>query len=301
MEAHFGNQDQGAFLRSAAKPFQALPLVEEGLVERLGLTSEELALCCASHNSEAEHVRVAASILAKAGLDESALECGSHFPIRRRVGEDRLRAGEKFRPIHSNCSGKHAGMLALAVGKGWPVEGYVGRRHPVQRRMMAEVARWTGVAPSDLKLGTDGCGVVTFALPVRRVALAFARFAAAAARGEEAGRVVDAMRGHPFLIAGTGRLCTALMENTQGRIFAKMGAEGLYGAGVPERGIGIALKVEDGAGRAADVALLHSLAELGLLRSAERAALASFHEPTLENARGEKVGEIRADFQLRGA
>jgi len=289
-----------AFFRSAAKPIQALPVVEDGVAERFGLAGDELALCCASHNAEPRHLEVVASILRKAGLGAEDLECGPHPPMRDEAAAELYRDGGEPRPIHNNCSGKHAGMLALAVSRGWPTRGYVGASHPVQRRMLEEVRRWTGLDEGAVGTGTDGCGVVSFAVPLERMALAFARLAGAAGRGEEGpGTIVDAMTGHPFLVAGTGRLCTALMERTGERVFVKTGAEGVYCAGAPERGLGVAVKVEDGARRASDVALLEILGEIDLLVEDDLEALRAFHRPPVRNTRGERVGEVRASFELR--
>ena len=251
-----GDPAQVAFYRSAAKPFQALPLVEDGVVERFGFTREELALCCASHNAEPEHLALAQSMLARTGLDERALACGPHPSLRPERARELWARGVRLRAVHNNCSGKHAGMLALAVARGWPPEGYLERGHPVQLRMLAEIARWTGVAASELVTGTDGCGVVTFALSLAEMAASFARFTAAADAGDPAARIVAAMTGHPFAVAGTGRTCTAVMQRLGGRVFVKTGAEGVYCGGVRGRGLGFALKVEDGARRASDMALI---------------------------------------------
>jgi L-asparaginase II len=296
--ASTGNPERIAFMRSAAKPFQALPLVEDGVLDAFHIPTEELALCCASHNAEERHVELAASLLARIGLGEDALECGAHPPMRQEVA-DRLRSnGTTYRSIHNNCSGKHAGFLALALHHGWDPKGYVGPDHPVQRRLLREMTRWTDVDEETLVTGTDGCGVVTYALPLERMALAFARFAAAAARGEAPARVVKAMQAHPFFVAGTGRLCTAILERAGDRAFVKTGAEGVFGAGVPSRGLGIALKVADGASRAADVALVRVLEELGVLDGDDLKVLESYRRVPLVNRRGELVGHVEADFRL---
>jgi L-asparaginase II len=287
------------FLRSAAKPVQALPVVEDGVARRFRFTDSELALCCASHNAEPRHVRAALSILRKAGLEEGDLACGPHPPMGVREAARMAAAGEEPRSVHNNCSGKHAGMLALAVHHGWPTEGYHRAGHPVQERMRAEIARWTGLPAADLGTGVDGCGVVTFAVPVAAMARALARFGRAAAE-EDPGpaAVVDAIAQHPFMIAGTARLCTELIETTHGRIVAKTGAEGVYCAMVPAEGLGVALKVEDGARRAADVALVAVLEELGLLSAAERKRLAAWRAPVLRNTRDEVVGEVSSEIAL---
>jgi L-asparaginase II len=296
-----GDPGLEVFYRSAAKPLQALPLLEDDVVGRLGLTSEELALCCASHNGERRHLELARSILGRAGVGEEALACGPHPPMLQEEAEALLERGARPERLHNNCSGKHAGMLALAVANGWPTEGYHLADHPVQRRMLAEVARWTGVDEGRIGTAVDGCGVLCFAVPLQAMALSFARFARAAARGEAPARVVSAMTAHPFCVGGSGRLCTALMERAGDRLFVKTGAEGVYCAGLPERGLGVALKALDGGRRAAEVALLGSLEQLGALTPEDVQALAGFARPTLRNTRGEAVGEVRASFELRVA
>ncbi len=286
-------RDAAVFARSAVKPLQALPLVLDGAAERYGLTDEQLALACASHNGEARHVAVARSMLERVGLDDEALACGPHEPL----GDDAaaaLRAeGRTPGRIHNNCSGKHAGMLILARSHGWPVEGYHEPEHPVQIRMMDEVARRTGLDRDRIGTGVDGCGVVTFALPLDAMAAAFAGLATAAARGEPTGRPLLAMARHPFMAGGSGRLCSVLIEATEGRVVAKVGAEGVYTAAVPDRDLGLALKVRDGARRASEVALLGILETLGVLASAELEALERWARPTVTNTRGETVGSIR--------
>jgi L-asparaginase II len=292
-----GSPGRVFFARSAVKPFQAMPLVEDGVLDRYGLGLEELALACASHSGEARHVAVARSTLEKAGAPESALACGPHPPFDDEAAEALRAAGEAPGRVHNNCSGKHAGMLALAQAHGWPLDGYHEAAHPVQQRMLDEIERWTGVDRTAIATGVDGCGVVTFAFPLEGLARAFARLVAAE---EEPGpkTVVEAMAAHPLLVAGSGRLGTRLAEVTAGRVLAKVGAEGVYGALVRDRELGIALKARDGAKRAGEVALIGALDALGVLEPAEREALADRARPTVENTRGEAVGELRPAIEL---
>lgn len=297
--ARCGDPDHATVLRSAAKPFQALPLVEDGVVEALGLTSAELAVACASHNGEPEHLREVASLLAKAGCSAEDLECGPHPPMDAVAARALESAGREAGRIHNNCSGKHAGMLALCRYHGWPLEGYRRDGHPVQDRMLEEVSRWTHVPRDAIGRGVDGCGVVCFSVPLRSAARGIAAFARAGAEGGPAGEVVRAMTEHPFLVAGTGRLCTELMQATGGRIVAKVGAEGVYVAATVDAGLGIALKVEDGSRRALDPALVAVLKELGLLDSREVDGLGRLDVPVL-NTLGEAVGAIRAVVELEG-
>lgn len=294
-----GDPGQVVFYRSAAKPFQALPLVEDRVVERLGLTERELALCCASHNAEPEHLALARSILAKAGLDEGALACGPHPSLHLERARELLVAGTELAAVHNNCSGKHAGMLALAITRGWHPGGYLEPDHPVQRRMLAEITRWSGVAESEIRTGTDGCGVVTFALSLAHMAGSFACFTAAADEGHPASRIVAAMTGHPFAVAGTDRTCTAVMKRLGDRVFVKTGAEGVYCGGVRGRGVGFALKVEDGARRASDVALIQVLSDVGVAAPSDVSALAGHRMTRVLNTLGEPVGRIENAFRVR--
>lgn len=296
--ASVGDPAMATGYRSAAKPFQALPLVEDGVMERFGLTLEELALCCASHEGEDAHVAGARSILAKAGLDESALRCGPHPPFSEASARALTLRGEEPGRIHNNCSGKHAGMLALAVAHGWDPEGYHLADHPVQRRMLQEVVRWTGVGAAGVETAVDGCGVVCFTVPLDAMAGSFARFAAAAHRGEAPGRIVEAMVTHPFMVGGTRRCCTEVMDRTGPRAFVKLGAEGAYGGGLPARGLGFAIKVTDGARRAVEVALIRVLEDLGALDGADVDALKYWRRTPVKNTLREVVGEVRAAFDL---
>lgn len=286
------------YFRSAAKPLQALPLVEDGVFDELGLSMEELALCCASHEAEPEHVDGARSILRKAGADESLLRCGAHAPYSAAAARALLESGAAPAPIHNNCSGKHAGMIALAVGKGWDPLDYHRAAHPVQCRMMAEVVRWSGVPESDVATGVDGCGIPCFAVPLRSMAESFASFTAAADEGKPAERIVEAMTAHPFMVGGTGRTCTDVMRIAGDRVFVKVGAEGVYAGGLRGRGVGFAIKVADGGRRAVEVALVRVLWELGVLTDAELDALKRHANPDVLNTRDEVVGELRSAFSL---
>lgn len=282
------------FLRSAAKPLQALPLVEDGVVEALGIPDRELALCCASHSSEERHVAAARGLLARAGIREEALACGGHPPLGPAQAVRLRDAGVAPGPIHSNCSGKHAGMLALAHFHGWSAAGYHLPDHPVQRRMLREVARWTELDPGAIGVGVDGCGVPTLRVPLDRAAGALARFAAAAGAAEPAGRVVSAMLRHPDMVAGRGRLCTALMRAGGGTLVAKTGAEGVYVlASVRER-VGVAVKAEDGATRAGEAAAMAVATRLGWV-DPEAGELGPWRERPVTNTRGETVGRIEVE------
>jgi len=296
--ASVGDPDRPVFLRSAAKPFQALPLVEDGIADQVGMSPRELALACGSHGGQPEHVQTVRTFLGRIGMSEDQLECGPHLPMHEPSAHRLLESGAQPNRIHNNCSGKHAAMLAFAARKGWDPTGYVGAGHPLQDRMLAEVARWSETPTGDIETAVDGCGVVTFELPLHVLAGAFARFGASASRGEEAGRVVGAMVAEPFFVAGDGRLCTDLMEQAGDRVFVKTGAEGVYAAGMCDGAFGVALKVEDGARRANDVALVAALAALGAIGEEDRLALSAHGRPEVLNTLGDAVGELRAELDL---
>jgi L-asparaginase II len=302
LRASAGEPGIVAFARSALKPIQTLPVVEDGASDQFEFGPEEIALCCASHSGEPRHVDAVLSMLRKIGVDEEALACGPHAPMSIQAA-DALRAeGKSPGRVHNNCSGKHAGMLALARFHGWPVTGYQLAEHPVQRRLLVEVARWSGTAEEEIPTAVDGCGVVTYALSLHALATSFARLAGATRCGDAVpSRVVHAMLRYPEYVGGTDRLCTQLMRVADGRIFAKVGAEGVYCAGIPGAELGVALKVEDGAVRAAEPALLAVLRGLGLLSADEMADLGRFAEPDILNTRGERVGRIRAEVALHAA
>jgi L-asparaginase II len=299
LRAKAGDPDLVVFARSSIKPIQALPLVEDGIADRFGLSDDELALVCASHNGEPMHVAVARSILNRIGQSEESLGCGADRPFGDAAARALAASGEKPRRIHNNCSGKHAGMMALALGHGWPVAGYIRQDHPVQERMLSLVAQWSGLPVSDVGTAVDGCGVVTFALPLAPLAAMFGRFAGQARRpGTAAARIVRAMLQHPDMVAGEGRLDTDIVRATGGRVLAKVGAEGVFAAIVPGAELGVVLKVEDGSKRAAAPALIGVLRALGVLTGEEVGALATYAEPDVLNTRGERVGAIRTVVEL---
>ncbi|MBS1242004.1 MAG: hypothetical protein H6R40_1431, partial [Gemmatimonadetes bacterium] len=269
LRAWAGNPDLVTFWRSAAKPIQALPLIEDGVLEHYGLGSEELALACASHSSEAIHLAVAERFLARIGCAEDDLACGPHPPLGADVARDVAEKHTVLTPRWSNCSGKHAGMLALARHHGWPTPGYQAAGHPVQDRLLQAIARWTDVPRDRILLAVDGCTTLCYALPLRGMALAYARLGVSAEPAATAVR--EAMLHHPDLLAGKGRFCTDLMQAMPGQVIAKIGAEGIYSATVPAARLGLSLKVEDGDVHASAVALL------GLLRQ----VLARFGGPTV--------------------
>jgi L-asparaginase II len=239
-------------------------------------------------------------MLRKIGAGVEALACGPHAPFHEVSAEALRSQGIEPSRLHNNCSGKHAGMLALARHHGWPLADYHEAEHPVQQRMLAEIAEWSGVSKDTIALGVDGCGVVTFGVPLSGLARMFASLATASRRNVGApARVIDAMLRNPGLVAGTKRMCTALMEVSGGRIFAKVGAEGVYCAGIPGAELGVALKVQDGSLRAAEPALLAVLHQLGVLSAPEMEELRRWSSPEIRNTRKERVGHIETRVDLQ--
>ena len=289
--ARAGDPGLTTFWRSAAKPFQALPLVVDGAADRFDLTEIELALTCASHSSEPGQVELVRAFLDKIGCSEDDLRCGPHTPLAEHVAKDYQARGVRLTPVYSNCSGKHTGMLALARHHGWPTADYHRLAHPVQQRCLEEVSRWTKLSPDQVGTAVDGCGVVCYALPLRNMAWAYARLGTGdEGRGRSGGtsRIVSAMLRHPELIAGERRPCTDMMTAFPGRVITKVGAEGVYCALLVQESLGVALKVEDGHGPAAALAMARTLEELSLRPQPESLGARPIH-----NTRGEQVGELR--------
>lgn len=289
-----GDVETPAYPRSSLKPIQALPLLESGAADAFHLTDEEIALACASHSGEPIHTTRVAAWLERIGCSESDLACGPH-PVRYEpVWDEMIRKGEKPRRIHNNCSGKHTGFLTVA--RHWDVatKGYELHSHPVQQAIAKALAELTGIA-QEFPWGVDGCAAPNFALPLAAMAQALAKFADPQAlpepRATAAQRIVGAMMAHPELVAGTGRSDTILMRACKGRAATKAGAEGFYAAIVPEARVGIALKIDDGAGRAAETAIAAILDKLELIGDdAEAHALV---RAPIHNTRDATVGERR--------
>jgi L-asparaginase II len=293
-----GGAAEATSFRSAAKPFQLLPLVERGHADRFGLGPEDLALMAASHSGSEYHVARAAALLGRLGLDPSHLECGVHDPFDAAMLA-RIQRGEIERgPLHHNCSGKHAGMLALALAEGWPTKGYIEPAHPVQRLMLRTLAEVAGLDPAAIATGVDGCGVVAFGLSLTAMARAYAALAAAdpagSPRERALARIRDAMMAHPVATAGAGRFSTELMQAVPGAIVSKVGAEGLECMALPGRRLGVAVKCADGASRAVPPAALALLDHLGALSSGAMERLAKWRRPVVLNHAGREAGHLEA-------
>lgn len=309
--SYAGAPDNVTFLRSSAKPFQAIPLLVSGAADAFGFNDQEIALACASHNGEPIHTEIAAGMLKKIGLGPEVLKCGVHEPYSQKAAADLRAKGESPNVLHNNCSGKHAGMLAVAKHLGAPTESYDQPESPVQVAIGRVVAQFSGIALEDLAVGIDGCGVPVFGMTMKAMALAFARLVAPPAEfdsttREACARIVKVMTGYPELIGGTSdRLDTEIMKAAKGRVISKVGAEGVYTAGVLPceewpRGLGLALKIEDGDDhRARPTVVIESLLQLGVLRDESLEAVSRYAFFPVKNRRGDVVGEIRASFKLR--
>lgn len=297
-----GDIARPVFPRSAVKPLQALPLLESGAADRFGFGDEEIALACASHGGEPAHVEVASRMLARAGLDGTALECGAHWPSYQPATQALARSGGAPSALHNNCSGKHSGFVCAACATGVDHRGYVKAEHSVQREVRAAIEGLTGVGLGADLCGTDGCSIPTWAVPLDRLAHAFAKFGTgrglAEMRAKSAARIRAACAAQPYYVAGTGRFCTEIMRRFGARVLAKTGAEGVFCGALPEQGIGIALKCDDGATRAAEVTMAAMIARFLPMSDEERAALDRFVRPTLRNWNGIEVGGLRPAADL---
>jgi L-asparaginase II len=297
-----GDTDYYTFARSTAKLLQAIPLIEAGGTVRYRLDDKQIALMCASHNGEDEHADLANRMLHLLGLDEAALRCGVHEPFDRLTANRLKREGVPSTPLRNNCSGKHTGMLALAQMLGNPAGTYVAADHPVQQLMLKIVSEMSGVPQEHIELGTDGCGVPVFALPLEALAYAYARLGQPRdltnLRADACRTIINAIAREPYYVAGSGRFDTRLVQVTKGRIIGKMGAEGLFAFTIPERGWGGALKIEDGAERALYPAVMETLIQLDVLLEEEIQELSPFHRPLITNCHNAVVGEIRPSFKL---
>jgi L-asparaginase II len=295
----WGDPDAVVFPRSAIKMLQSLPLVETGAAQAFGCSDAELALACASHSAEPDQVAAVAAWLSRIGATADDLVCGPQWPMGEAAARDLAAAGQRPGRLHNNCSGEHAGMLTTARHLGEPFTGYADPAHPVQQRIVRAVAGMCGVDAAAVPLATDGCSAPALALPLAAIATGLARFGAPAtlpsARAAACTALARAMVAQPRMVAGTGRLCTAVNAAAQGRVIVKTGAEGVYAACVPGQGLGIALKALDGGGRAAQVALAAVIDSLGLMDAALRGAIAAVQGPVLSNWAGLAVGRIAVE------
>jgi L-asparaginase II len=293
-------------MRSCAKPLQAIPVILSGAAERFKFTDQELALFCGSVSGQAFHVAAVRSVLKKIGLTEDALLCGTHPPSHRGTAKELQQKGIKPGPVHNNCAGKHAAMLALCVHHGWDTTNYLPLEHPVQQLILSAIVEMTGVEKENIHTAVDGCGVPVFYVPLKNLALAYARLSEPFLLEESRlnstqqaiKRLMAAACTHPEMIAGDERICTDIMRVAGKSIFAKTGAEGGYALALFDKGWGVALKIEDGNQRALGPAVIELQQQLGALSNSALAQLNNYHHPAILNHRKEQVGELRPAFRL---
>ncbi|HLR08807.1 MAG TPA: asparaginase [Bacillota bacterium] len=303
--AYYGDAHRLIFARSAMKPFQALPVVESGAMEAFNLTEKQLSLFCASHSGEPFHREQVLDVLQKINLAENDLQCGTHMPKDEASYKQLLREGKGLTPVYSNCSGKHAGMLAGCVQQHFDIATYRDINHPYQQQIIEVIADISGYKKDNIETSIDGCGVPVHRIPLARVALLFARLAAPDAwregkekRKRSLKRIRNAMTAYPEMVAGTKRLDTDLMKAYGGRIVAKGGAEGVHCFGDSKTGIGVALKIADGNARGTQVASMEVLKQLHIGDESIWNELFDYHYPPILNMRDERIGEIRSNFTL---
>jgi len=294
----WGDIERPVYGRSAIKPLQALPLIESGAADRYNVSVEEIALATASHNGEPRHVELVLAWLKRIDCDVGDLECGGHMPYHDASVEAMIRAGKKPTALHNNCSGKHAGFLCTARHLGEATRGYINFEHPVQQRILGTLEQICGIGLGDADRGIDGCGIPVIAIPLGNTAMGMARLVDTAklppVRAAAAGRIVAAMAQEPFLVAGTDRFCTQVMKVAGRKVVLKTGAEGVYVAALRDLGLGIALKVDDGASRGAEVAMGQVLRHLGVIAEDEARQLADILTPAVRNRVGRETGRVRS-------
>lgn len=295
--ASLGDPDNWTYIRSAAKPFQLMPLLNDQVSQFFKFTDKELAVMIASHNGEEIHVKAVENILKKIGLSAGSLKCGFHPPMYDPSALKLIAQKAEKSPIYNNCSGKHSGMLALASYHSWPLESYLEPSHPVQVLIKKNIAIFSGMDENDIEVGTDGCSAPVFFLPIRNMALMYAKLAER--DPHPATRIFELMSANPEMIAGSGRFDTDLMKVVGGRMITKIGAEGIRCLAVRgDAPLGITIKIEDGNKRASSAVLLEVLNQMGLITKEEIKELSNYQTPILKNHTGLETGWVRAEFVL---
>lgn len=299
--ASLGDPFKETYMRSCAKPVQALPLVLSGGTDVYNISARELAIMCASHYGEDFHIAVIDGILAKIGLAEEHFSCGAAPSIKMSYALEQARRGIVLDQRYNDCSGKHCGMLTLCLHRDYPLAGYIEPDHPLQREILETFAAFCEVEVDDIKIGIDGCSVPVFYLPLFNMALSYVKLTNPDAFdihfAKASRRIVEAMTSHPEMVAGTGGFCTELMRHTGGRMIGKVGANGVYCVGVKEKGIGLAVKIEDGSMEVLSSVTLQVLLNLDLLTAREYARLKDFHIKEIRNDRNIVVGVQRPCFK----
>lgn len=294
-----GEAERPVFPRSAMKALQAVASFETGAIDKYNLSNAEIAIACASHGGEVDHVTTAKSILSKAGLGGDDLECGAHWPSHEASAHDLARKTTAQCALHNNCSGKHVAMLASAAAQDISTSGYVNPDHPVQKRVKSVIESFCQTNLNSAPMGIDGCSVPNWAVPLDRLAYGFARFSTGEGlepeRAKLCRKIRSAVAEFPFMVAGSGRFCTRVMEQLGEKAFIKTGAEGVFCASLPELGLGIALKIDDGASRGSEVVMAHLLQKLGVVEADE---FGRELEPSILNRNDFKIGVLKAASAL---
>jgi len=291
-----GDIERIIFPRSAIKMFQAIPLLESGAAKRFSLTAREIALACASHNGEPEHVLAVQNWLSSLGLSADNLENGPSRPYSTKAFHELLKTGKKSTRAHHNCSGKHAGMLTMARYLGLDVQGYTQPEHGAQQAWMEVMSDFAGLDVTTMDCGQDGCGAPAITMPLIALARACARYTdqsqLSKGRSKAVEKIITSVSEHPWMIAGTGRCCTDVIALTKGRVLVKTGAEAVYCGFIPERKLGLALKIDDGSTRASQVALGQLLLKVGAISDDEYQALGKYFKPAVVNSNKDRTGCI---------
>jgi L-asparaginase II len=303
------------YLRSSAKPFQAIPLITSGAAKEFGLTQKEIAIISGSHNGEKIHTDTVKSILKKIGLSEKNLQCDTHIPHYYTANNITPPKGKKFTPIHHNCSGKHSGILALCVYFGWDIKNYLDKNHPAQKMILKAVSEICQYPEKKIGIGIDGCGMPVFAMPIYNMAVGFSNLISRCrqdsssirinhnSKDEEISKaykmIVDSMRRYPEMVSGEGRLDLGLAMASKSNILAKAGGEALSCSGILDKGWGMAVKISDGGQRAIGPVVIEALRQMGLLKEKQIRKIEKFTHPVIKNFRGDEVGFIKAEFKLK--
>lgn len=299
---HVGDPYKVSFMRSAAKPIQTLNVILSGAADRFNFTEEELAIMCASHYGEDFHRKVVEGILNKIGLSVDNLLCGATLSLSPKYTEELIWNHTKLQPTHTDCSGKHSGMLAVCIHKRYSINNYNIENHPIQRELKSITAKICGINKDEIYLGIDGCTVPVYGMPLYNMALGFAKLANANSLSKEykdaCNSVFEAMNKAPEMISGTNGFCTELIKNTKGKLIGKLGAEAVYCIGIKDRDLGIAIKIEDGNYRAVWPTVIKCIEDLGVLDKNESILLQKYRVGKNLNNIGEEIGEIRAVFDL---
>ncbi|MFH0931432.1 MAG: asparaginase [Candidatus Zixiibacteriota bacterium] len=299
----FGDPYFVTYLRSSAKPFQAIPLITSGAAKEFGFTLKEIAIISGSHNGQKIHTDTVKSILKKIGLSEKNLQCGVHIPHFYTANNLNPPPGKRFTPIHHNCSGKHSGILALCVYSGWYIKNYLDKNHPAQKMILKSISEICQYPEKKIGIGIDGCGVPVHSMPLYNMALGFSNLVNFNSKNGETSQayklIIDSMRKYPGMVSGEGRLDLSLAKASKNNILAKAGGEALSCSGILDRGWGMAVKIADGTQRAIGPAVIGTLKQMGLLNEKQIVKIKKFSHPLIKNFRGDQVGFIQAEFKIR--